>query len=137
MTVLSKLFEEQELFDQWLFHCLPYLCFDWFPDKIPSTKSPRPKSPRKTNKKTIQLASFFCSYVVEDYVVGLRTLVSTGSRSTVFKGIFWGEFFPGGFLSGGFYPVTLPTHPPGRFSFNHLHIFLDQCRGAPFCMKMS
>ena len=34
-------------------------------------------------------------------MLGLRTLVSTGSRSTAFKGIFSGGFFPGGFLSGG------------------------------------
>ena len=32
--------------------------------------------------------------------VGLRTLVSTGSRSTAFKGIFSGGFFPGEFYPG-------------------------------------
>ena len=35
-------------------------------------------------------------------MLGLRTLVGTGSRSTAFKGIFSGGFFP-----GGFYPVTI------------------------------
>ena len=40
---------------------------------------------------------------------GLRTLVGTGWRSTVFKGIFSGGFFPGGFFSGGIlsgYPLA-------------------------------
>ena len=38
--------------------------------------------------------------------LGLSTLVSTGSCSTAFKEIYSGRFFPGGFLSGGFYPFT-------------------------------
>ena len=40
----------------------------------------------------------------------MRTLVSTGLRSTAFKGVFTGGFFPWGFLSGGFYPVTLDRY---------------------------
>ena len=31
----------------------------------------------------------------------------------------------------------LPIHRPGRFSFKLLLTFVDQCVGAPSCMKMS
>ena len=37
----------------------------------------------------------------------MRTLVSTGSRSTAFKGIFSGRFFTGDFFRGDF--IQLPT----------------------------
>ena len=65
---------------------------------------------------TIRCQNFFFRFVVlklrcfglqlASLALGLRTLVSTGSRSTAFKGIFSGGFFPGGFLSRGFYPGT-------------------------------
>ena len=61
-----------------------YICTTGFQDKIPPTKSPRPKSPRKK-----KIASFFCSSLFRSWLaslaVGLRTLVSTGSRSTAFQ----------------------------------------------------
>ena len=58
--------------------------------KNPPIRSPRKKSPRKK-----KLASFFCSYVLKlaSLVLGLRTLVGTGSRSTAFKRIFLGGFY--------------------------------------------
>ena len=60
----------------------------------------------------------------------MRTLVSTGSRSTAFKEIFPGGFFPGGFLSGELYPVTGPntytrTHNIHTNIHTHTQMYTD------------
>jgi len=66
---------------------IPFL--GWFPDKIP------PKKNKNFFYLSFSVATLF-------RFVALRTLVGTGSRWTVFKGI-----FSGGFFEGGFYPDTV------------------------------